>query len=165
MEIHLIDGTYELIRHYYALPSARDQEGREVAAVRGVLASFLGMIKGGVSYLGVATDHVIESFGTNYGPVIRPAKGSTGPAGSVLVARRHTRGCWRGSVADGRVRGRRCAGVGSARPGEADQVREDFHLLLRLKVFNTEHMNQAVFAFRRYEDASLYYTGVRVTPD
>lgn len=37
---------------------------------------------------------------------------------------------------------------------------EDFHLLVRLKVFNTEHMNQAVFAFRRYEDASLRYTGI-----
>jgi hypothetical protein len=37
---------------------------------------------------------------------------------------------------------------------------KDFHLLVRLKIFNTEHMNQAVFAFRRYEDASLRYTGV-----
>jgi hypothetical protein len=37
---------------------------------------------------------------------------------------------------------------------------KDFHLLIRLKVFNTEHMNQAVFAFRRYEDASLRYTGI-----
>jgi hypothetical protein len=37
---------------------------------------------------------------------------------------------------------------------------KDFHLLVRLKVFNTEQMNQAVFAFRRYEDASLYYTGI-----
>jgi hypothetical protein len=37
---------------------------------------------------------------------------------------------------------------------------KDFHLLVRLKVFNTEHMNQAVFAFRRYEDASLAYTGI-----
>ena len=37
---------------------------------------------------------------------------------------------------------------------------KDFHLLVRLKVFNTEQMNQAVFAFRRYEDASLRYTGV-----
>ena len=36
----------------------------------------------------------------------------------------------------------------------------DFHLLVRLKVFNTEQMNQAVFAFRRYEDASLRYTGI-----
>lgn len=37
---------------------------------------------------------------------------------------------------------------------------KDFHLLVRLKVFNTEHMTQAVFAFRRYEDASLRYTGI-----
>ena len=37
---------------------------------------------------------------------------------------------------------------------------QDFHLLVRLKVFNTEQMNQAVFAFRRYEDASLRYTGI-----
>lgn len=62
MEIHLIDGTYELFRHYYALPSARDQAGREVAAVRGVLASVLGMIKAGATHVAVATDHVIESF-------------------------------------------------------------------------------------------------------
>ena len=41
---------------------------------------------------------------------------------------------------------------------------KDFHLLVRLKVFNTEHMNQAVFAFRRYEDASLRYTGIDSHP-
>lgn len=62
MEIHLIDGTYELFRHYYALPSACDRDGREVAAVRGVLSSVLGMIKSGVTHVAVATDHVIESF-------------------------------------------------------------------------------------------------------
>ena len=62
MNVHLIDGTYELFRHFYALPSARDKEGREVAAVRGVVASVLGMIKGGATHVGVATDHVIESF-------------------------------------------------------------------------------------------------------
>jgi 5'-3' exonuclease len=62
LHVHLIDGTYELFRHYYALPSARDEDGREVAAVRGVLASVLGMIKGGATHIGVATDHVIESF-------------------------------------------------------------------------------------------------------
>jgi len=38
---------------------------------------------------------------------------------------------------------------------------KDFHLLVSLKVFNTEQMNQAVFAFRRYEDASLQYTGIK----
>ena len=62
MEVHLIDGTYELFRHYYALPSARDADGHEVAAVRGVLGSVLGMVQHGVTHVGVATDHVIESF-------------------------------------------------------------------------------------------------------
>ena len=62
MNIYLVDGTYELFRHYYALPSAKDAEGREVAAVRGVLASVLGMIRGGATHIAVATDHDIESF-------------------------------------------------------------------------------------------------------
>src|SRR5678816_2232153 len=62
MNVHLIDGTYELFRHFYALPSVRDRDGREVAAVRGVVASVLGMIQGGATHVGVATDHVIESF-------------------------------------------------------------------------------------------------------
>lgn len=62
MEIYLVDGTYELFRHYYALPSARDRDGREVAAVRGVLSSVLGMIKAGATHIAVATDHIIESF-------------------------------------------------------------------------------------------------------
>jgi 5'-3' exonuclease len=51
-----------LFRHYYALPSARDRDGREVAAVRGVLRSVLGMIHGGATHVAVATDQVIESF-------------------------------------------------------------------------------------------------------
>ncbi len=62
MEIYLVDGTYELFRHYFALPPAQDAEGREVAAVRGVLTSMLGLINSGATHLGVATDHVIESF-------------------------------------------------------------------------------------------------------
>jgi 5'-3' exonuclease len=62
LEIYLLDGTYELFRHYYALPSARDDEGREVAAVRGVLRSVLGMIREGATHIAVATDHVVESF-------------------------------------------------------------------------------------------------------
>jgi 5'-3' exonuclease len=62
VDIHLIDGTYELFRHYYAVPSARDREGREVGAVRGVIASVLGLINRGATHVGVATDHVIESF-------------------------------------------------------------------------------------------------------
>ena len=47
MDVHLIDGTYELFRHYYAVPHARDVSGREVGAVKGVLASVLGMVNGG----------------------------------------------------------------------------------------------------------------------
>jgi 5'-3' exonuclease len=62
LNIYLIDGTYELFRHYYAMPSARDRDGYEVGAVRGVLASVLGMIKDGATHIAVATDHVIESF-------------------------------------------------------------------------------------------------------
>jgi 5'-3' exonuclease len=65
LDVHLIDGTYELFRHYYAVPSARDRNGREVGAVRGVLSSILGMINGGATHVGVATDHVIESFRNN----------------------------------------------------------------------------------------------------
>ena len=62
LKVYLVDGTYELFRHYYALPSARDSDGREVAAVRGVVASMLGMIREGATHIAVATDHVIESF-------------------------------------------------------------------------------------------------------
>ena len=75
MEIHLIDGTYELFRHYYALPSAHDREGHEVAAVRGVLASVLGMIKGGATHIAVATDHVIESFRNQLWPGYKTGEG------------------------------------------------------------------------------------------
>ncbi len=75
MDIHLVDGTYELFRHYYALPSAKDEEGREVAAVRGVLASVLGMIKGGATHVAVATDHVIESFRNGLWPGYKTGEG------------------------------------------------------------------------------------------
>ena len=75
MDVHLVDGTYELFRHYYALPSARDEDGREVAAVRGVLASVLGMIKDGASHIAVATDHVIESFRNELWPSYKTGEG------------------------------------------------------------------------------------------
>ena len=75
MDVYLIDGTYELFRHYYALPSARDADGREVAAVRGVLTSILSMITGGATHLGVATDHVIESFRNGLWPGYKTSAG------------------------------------------------------------------------------------------
>jgi len=75
MEVHLVDGTYELFRHYYALPSARDAGGREIAAVRGVVGSILGMINAGATHVGVATDHVIESFRNDLWPGYKTGAG------------------------------------------------------------------------------------------
>jgi 5'-3' exonuclease len=62
MNIHLVDGTYELFRYYFAVPSTKNQRGQEVGAVRGVVGSMLSMIDSGVTHLAVATDHVVESF-------------------------------------------------------------------------------------------------------
>ena len=62
MNVHLIDGTYELFRHFFAVPPATDLNGQEVGAVRGVLHSVLSMIESGATHIGVATDHVVESF-------------------------------------------------------------------------------------------------------
>jgi len=62
LEVYIVDGTYELFRYYHALPLAIDESGQEVAAVRGVVGSILGMLRGGATHVGVATDHVIESF-------------------------------------------------------------------------------------------------------
>jgi 5'-3' exonuclease len=64
-----------LFRHYYALPSVRDSEGREVAAVRGVLISILRMIEEGATHIGVATDHVIESFRNEMWPGYKTGAG------------------------------------------------------------------------------------------
>ena len=62
LKVHLVDGTYELFRHYYALPSHVTAEGREVAATRGVLGSMLSLLRDGATHVAVATDHVVESF-------------------------------------------------------------------------------------------------------
>jgi len=62
MEVHLIDGTYELFRYFFAVPASADVNGQEVGAVRGVLGSVMSMIESGATHLGVATDHVVESF-------------------------------------------------------------------------------------------------------
>jgi 5'-3' exonuclease len=75
LDIYLVDGTYELFRHYYALPPARDDSGREVAAVRGVLRSLLGMISDGAKHIAVATDHVIESFRNDLWPGYKTGAG------------------------------------------------------------------------------------------
>jgi 5'-3' exonuclease len=62
MNVHLVDGTYELFRHYYALPSRLDANGDEVGGLVGVLNSIVSMLRDGATHIGVATDHVVESF-------------------------------------------------------------------------------------------------------
>jgi 5'-3' exonuclease len=75
LDVYLIDGTYELFRHYYAVPTARDASGQDVGAVRGVVNSILTMINGGARYVGVATDHVIESFRNDLWPGYKTGDG------------------------------------------------------------------------------------------
>lgn len=75
LKVHLVDGTYELFRHYFAVPKALDSDGREVGAVRGVLASLLGMIREGATHIAVATDHVIESFRNQLWPGYKTSAG------------------------------------------------------------------------------------------
>lgn len=62
MEVHLVDGTYELFRHFYALPSHRNPAGEEIAAVRGVLRSVVRLLEDGATHVGVATDCTVDSF-------------------------------------------------------------------------------------------------------
>jgi 5'-3' exonuclease len=75
MDVHLIDGTYELFRHFFAVPAAADVNGQEIGAVRGVLTSVLSMIEKGATHLGVATDHVVESFRNDLYPGYKTSEG------------------------------------------------------------------------------------------
>ena len=75
MDIHLIDGTYELFRHFFAVPPAADLQGQEIGAVRGVLHSVLSMIERGATHIGVATDHVVESFRNDLYPGYKTSEG------------------------------------------------------------------------------------------
>lgn len=75
MDVHLIDGTYELFRHFFAVPATPDLNGQEIGAVRGVLYSVLSMIERGATHLGVATDHVVESFRNELYPGYKTSEG------------------------------------------------------------------------------------------
>jgi len=75
MDVHLVDGTYELFRHFFAVPSTVDSNGQEIAAARGVLTSVLSMIEGGATHIGVATDHVVESFRNDLYPGYKTSEG------------------------------------------------------------------------------------------
>jgi 5'-3' exonuclease len=75
MEVHLLDGTYELFRHFFAVPSHRNSTNEEVGAVRGVLGTVLTMLEDGATHIGVATDHVIESFRNDLWPGYKTGAG------------------------------------------------------------------------------------------
>ena len=75
MQVHLIDGTYELFRHYFAVPRHEDARGVDVGALRGVLSSMLGLLDGGATHVGVATDHVVESFRNALWPGYKTGEG------------------------------------------------------------------------------------------
>ncbi len=75
MNVFLVDGTYELFRHFYAVPRAPDADGNEIGAVRGVIGSLLGMLEEDVTHVGVATDHVVESFRNELWPGYKTSAG------------------------------------------------------------------------------------------
>jgi 5'-3' exonuclease len=75
MNVHLVDGTYELFRHFFAVPAAADVNGQEIGAVCGVLTSVLSMIESGATHIGVATDHVVESFRNELYPGYKTSEG------------------------------------------------------------------------------------------
>jgi len=75
MNVHLIDGTYELFRHFFAVPSHRNAAGEEVGAARGVVGSVLWMLEDGATHVGVATDHIIESFRNDLYPGYKTGEG------------------------------------------------------------------------------------------
>ncbi len=75
MDVYLIDGTYELFRHFYAVPSSIDADGNEVGAVRGVVGSTIALLEDGATHVGVATDHIIESFRNELWPGYKTGEG------------------------------------------------------------------------------------------
>jgi 5'-3' exonuclease len=75
MKVHLVDGTYELFRHFFGAPPHRNADGQEVAAVRGVVSSVLQLLGEGATHVAVATDHVIESFRNDLWPGYKTGEG------------------------------------------------------------------------------------------
>src|SRR5437764_7373452 len=75
MIVHLGDGTYELLRHFYGLRRFNKGEDPPFGAVIGVLNTVLGMIETGATHIGVATDHVIESFRNGLWPGYKTGEG------------------------------------------------------------------------------------------
>jgi len=74
-KVHLVDGTYELFRHFYAIPSRVNADGMDIAATRGVVGSMLQLLGDGATHVGVATDHVIESWRNDLWPTYKDGSG------------------------------------------------------------------------------------------
>ena len=115
MKVHLVDGTYELFRQHFG-QAARHEDPSPFAAAHGVLSSTLQLMQEGATHVGVASDHVIESFRNDLWPgyktsegmppeLLAPDPGAGGGAG----------GHGGHDVGDGRVRGRRRARLGRRR--------------------------------------------------
>jgi 5'-3' exonuclease len=75
MRVHLVDGTYELFRHFFGAPPRQASDGTEIGAARGVVSSMVAMLEGGATHLGVATDHVIVSFRNELWPGYKTGEG------------------------------------------------------------------------------------------
>ena len=75
MKAYLVDGTYELFRHYFGAPPHQTRTGEQVGATRAVLGSLLGMLEDGATHMAVATDHVIESWRNEAWPTYKSSAG------------------------------------------------------------------------------------------
>ncbi|HXW35224.1 MAG TPA: 5'-3' exonuclease H3TH domain-containing protein [Acidimicrobiales bacterium] len=75
MRVHLVDGTYELFRQFFGQPPRAGLDGQEIAATRGVLRSLATMLEEGATHMGVATDHIIESFRNDLWPGYKTGAG------------------------------------------------------------------------------------------
>src|SRR6202035_5606777 len=75
MIVHLVDGTYELFRHFYGLRRFNKGKDRPFGAVVGVLQTVLQMLEQAATHIGVATDHLIESVRNDLRPNYKPGEG------------------------------------------------------------------------------------------
>ncbi|QGG96582.1 5'-3' exonuclease [Actinomarinicola tropica] len=75
MDVHLVDGTYELFRYFFAVPGHTARDERDVGAARAVVGSMLTLLEDGATHVGIATDHVIESFRNDLWPGYKDGSG------------------------------------------------------------------------------------------
>ncbi len=75
MDVHVVDGTYELFRQFFARPSHTNADGLEVGGARAVVRGMVQLLEEGATHVGVATDHVIESFRNDLYPGYKTGEG------------------------------------------------------------------------------------------